>query len=113
MEPNGIYKVYRFKFVLFGSVSSPFILNAVVKTHLDNHPSPVTIDFLSNTYTDNVISGTDTETDAIAYYGESTELNRRCWSTNCSTLQSIANNDNNLDSSTLMKICWYDMAAKN
>jgi ribonuclease HI len=110
LDPDGTLKTYRFKSVLFGSVSSPFMLHAVVKTHLDKYPSPVTVDLQNNIHVDNVISGTETEEDAVSYYRESIELlheagfKLRCWSTNCNTLQAIANDDNNYDSSTSVKV---------
>ncbi|XP_077866221.1 uncharacterized protein LOC144353806 [Saccoglossus kowalevskii] len=51
------FVVYQFASVLFGSASSPFILNSVVKTHLDSEETPVADDIKRNIYVDNVISG--------------------------------------------------------
>ena len=43
-NPESDFSVYWFKVVLFGSVSSPFILNAVIKTHLESQTSEVAED---------------------------------------------------------------------
>ena len=56
-DPESDFKTYRFRSVLFGSASSPFMLNAVLQTHLDNHKTPVTQDMKENLYVDNVITG--------------------------------------------------------
>ncbi|VDI25885.1 Hypothetical predicted protein [Mytilus galloprovincialis] len=37
-DPNSDLTTYRFKSVLFGATCSPFILNAVLSKHLNNHP---------------------------------------------------------------------------
>ena len=59
------FKVYRFKAVLFGSVCSPFILNAVIKSHLERHPTVVADNLKNNIYVDNVISSVETKDIAI------------------------------------------------
>ena len=66
--------VYRFRAVLFGSVSSPFMLNAALHYHLQKHPSPVTTDIEDNLYVDNVTSGCYSESDAVDYYNKSRSI---------------------------------------
>ena len=48
-NPYSEFVVYRFKSILFGSVSSPFILNSVVKSHLEQKPTAVTKDLAMKT----------------------------------------------------------------
>ena len=36
-DPERDFQTYRFRSVLFSSASSPFMLNAVLQTYLDNH----------------------------------------------------------------------------
>ena len=57
MDPESEFQTYRFRVVLFGSVSSPFMLYAAIHYHLSRHPSSVAKDMQSNLYVDNVISG--------------------------------------------------------
>ena len=60
-DPDSEFKTYRFKAVLFGSVSSPFILNAVMKTHFEKNPDAITEDLKKNIYVDNPGHGTKCE----------------------------------------------------
>ena len=77
--PNNEFVTYRFKAVLFGSVSSPFILNAVVKKHLENDPNIITQDMLENIYVDNLVSGVSNESNAVEYYEKSIDLMKQKW----------------------------------
>lgn len=43
-DPESKFEVYRLKTVLFGSTSSPFMLNATSHCHLRNHSSPIAKD---------------------------------------------------------------------
>ena len=92
-DPNSDFTTYRFKAVLFGSVSSPFILNAVVKKHLEYEPNAITKDMLDNLYVDNLVSGVSTLPNAVEYYEHSVDVMKqggfklRSWSTNNETLR--------------------------
>ena len=59
------FQVYCFKIVLFGSTSSPFMLNANLHHHLANYNTPVAEDMKENVYVDNVISGCNEEQDTV------------------------------------------------
>ena len=58
--------VYRFARVIFGIISSPYLLAATVKHHLQQSPSAVAKDILENIYVDNVLTGKVTVPDAAA-----------------------------------------------
>ena len=81
-DPEGEFQVFRFKTVLFGSASSPFMLNATLHHQTE--------DMKRNLYVDNVISGCDQELEALAYYKEARSImneahfNLRSWSSNSS-----------------------------
>ena len=102
-DPERDFQTYRFRSVLFGSASSPFMLNAVLQTHLDNHKTPVTQDMKDNLYVDNVITGRNTDTEALKYYQESrsvmaeAKFNLRSWASNSPLLQNQAATDGVLD----------------
>ena len=68
MNPNSELKVYRFKVVLFGATSSPFMSNATLHHHLQQFDSPIAVDMFNNLYVDNVISGCNSHEQAIQYY---------------------------------------------
>ena len=95
-DPESDFQTYRFRSVLFGSASSPFMLNAVLQTHFDNHKTPVTQDMKDNLYVDNVITGRNTDTEALKYYQESrsvmaeAKFNLRSWASNSPLLQNQA-----------------------
>ena len=102
-DPESDFKTYRFRSVLFGSASSPFMLNAALQTHLDNHKTPVTQDMKENLYVDNVITGCNTDTEALRYYQESrsvmaeAKFNLRSWVSKSPLLQNQSATDGVLD----------------
>ena len=67
-NPDSDFNIY-----LFGSVSSPFMLNAALHYHLHKFSTPIAADIETNLYVDNVISG-DSETDAVNYYNTSKSI---------------------------------------
>ncbi|XP_077861471.1 uncharacterized protein LOC144341701, partial [Saccoglossus kowalevskii] len=109
-DPESDFEVYQFKSVLFGSTSSQFMLNAVIKTHLEAQSSQIANDLKNNIYIDNVLTGTENQKEAIKYYRDSKEImknagfNLRSWATNNTTLRNLLNNDNAADKSTLVNV---------
>ena len=63
--------VYRFRRLPFGIVSSPFLLAAVLKTHLAQYSSEVEKKLLKNLYLDNIVFTTNDQKLAIEAYKES------------------------------------------
>ena len=88
--------VYRFTRVVFGVSSSPFLLNATVKYHLehylDSNKSTVKR-LLRFTYVDDIISGAASDEEAFALYSQAKEifsqggLNLRKFQSNSQPLQ--------------------------
>ena len=66
-DPTSAFHIYRFKVVLFGASSSPFILNATLNKHLNQYNDPVTED-MKNIYVDDLISGVQHDEEAATYY---------------------------------------------
>ena len=69
-DPHSDLCVYCFRTLLFGAVSSPFILYAILYHHLKQYNTPLSHDIQQNMYGDNVISGSITEAEAVQYYHE-------------------------------------------
>lgn len=70
-NPGGKFQVYRFKSILFGSTSFPFILSATLNRHLKELNSPGANDIQYKMYVDNIIIGRDYESELLHYYHES------------------------------------------
>ena len=98
-NPDGKFNTFRFKSVLFGSTSSPFMLNATLRCHLKNYDRPVAQDIKDNIYVDNIISGCDQETESLLYYNEARSIMQdahfhlHSWASNSPSLQEIAVKD--------------------
>jgi len=60
--------IFRFRVVLFGSVSLPIMLHVAVRCHLTAEASPIANEILTNLYVDNIVSGGTSKTSAIDYY---------------------------------------------
>ena len=109
------FQPYHFKVVLFGASCSPFMLNAAITFHLQQHPSPVSTSILRSLYVDNVVSGCDTEKEALQFFLESRSLmniskfNLCTWASNSESLRDLAKQHNVADEKEIVKVlglCW-------
>lgn len=79
---------YRFTRVPFGIISSPFLLNATIKHHLQTSEGKYTKQLASNIYVDNLLTGTESVDEASDLYKEAKgkfseiSMNLREWSSN-------------------------------
>ena len=114
-DPNSPFQPYRFKVVLFGASSSPFMLNAAITFHLSEYPSPVSTNLLSSLYVDNVVSGCNTEQEATQYFLESrllmnrSKFNLRAWASNSPSLRDLAQQHDVAETKEIVKVlglCW-------
>ena len=86
-DPDNLVK-YRFCRVLFEAVQSPYLLNATIQHHLAKEYDWVSKDLRQSIYMDNVVTGTDTDMEALQYYTSSrnifnkAHMNLRQWSSN-------------------------------
>ena len=102
-DPTSAFHVYRFKVILFGASSSPFILNATLNKHLNQYNDPVAEDMKKNIYVDDLISGVQHDEEATTYYNRARTLmspvgfNLRAWASNSPVIQSLAAKENLLD----------------
>ena len=70
-------RVYRFTRVVFGVSSSPFLLNATIRFHLEKyleHNEGLVHHLLRSTYVDDIISGGPTEDEVFDLYTESKKI---------------------------------------
>ena len=117
-NPESELTVYRFKTVLFGAVSSPFILYATLHRHLQHHNTPLSKDIQTNLYVDNIISGSATEAEAVQYYHNARAMlseagfNLRAWISNSQQVRTTAEQDKTIDTSipsNVLGIHWNAM----
>ena len=101
--------------VLFGAVSSPFVLYATIHHHLQQHNTQLAHDILHNLYVDNVLSGRPSENDIIHYYHNARSLlseacfNLRSWVTNSQQLLTITQREQTAEPTTpnnILGILW-------
>lgn len=89
--------------MLFGAVSSPFILYATLYHHLRQYNTPLSHDILNNLYVDNILSGCSSEEEIIRYYHNARAIlseahfNLRAWATNSLQLRDITQKEKTAD----------------
>ena len=92
------FAVYRFKRVVFGVSSSPFLLNATIRFNLEKYLKTNEVQvrrLLRSTYVDDVIAGGETEDEAFELYLQSKQIfreggfNLRKFLTNSRRLQEL------------------------
>ena len=116
-DANSPFVTFRFKVVLFGATSSPFMLNAVLSFHLTRNSSVISKDLLHNLYVDNVVSGCHTEEGAIEYFTKSRSIlgdakfNLRSWASNSLHLRNTAKEHNVNETDNPVKVLgiWWDI----
>ena len=94
-QPDGPMDTYRFKSLLFGATSSPFVLHATIQQHLMSNNTAVSQLLLSSLYVDNALVSVNTPAQATTFYQQATALlssggfKLRMWASNDPTLQSM------------------------
>ena len=97
-DPESQLQTYRFRVVLFGLASSPFMLYAALH-YLTQCSSTISKDLLQNLYVDNILSGHSTEEESVVFYTEARTIlceanfNLRSWASNSKQLCDSAKKD--------------------
>ena len=92
-------QVYRFARVPFGVISSPFLLAATVAYPLRQQSTPSANNIAKNVYLDNVITGANSEIEALQFYKEaksilsSASMNLREWNSNSKSFLELSEKD--------------------
>ena len=99
---KGELVAYRYKSLVFGFASSPFILNHVIKYHVANYPlDECSYVLLNNLYVDNLFFTGNDITELTSLYRETSYrmaeggFQLRSWATNCSELMSLLQAEGN------------------
>ena len=88
VDNDGNIVVFCFKRVPFGVNASPFLLNAVIKTHLETSKYPIMKKIKAKWYADNMVTRADNVEEALEIYKHAKELinnasmNLRHWISN-------------------------------
>ena len=97
---NGELLAYRYKAIVFGFISSPFILHNVIRFHLQKYPDDYCNHVLNqNTYVDNVFATANDVPSLLALYHESFQrmaeggFELRSWISNSEELQEVFHRD--------------------
>ena len=73
-DENGYMRVMRFLRLPFGLNSSPFILNATLKVHLEKYGNDTAEDLSKNLYVDDFLSGTNDVDEASQMFSEAKKM---------------------------------------
>jgi hypothetical protein len=104
----------RFCRVLFGVISSPFMLAGTIKHHLEKTKSTVSAEILRNIYIDNVAIGRQDTESALGYYREAkmlfaaASMNMRQWQSNDADFMAAipVSDRGDGDSATILGLRW-------
>ena len=109
-NPESELVTYRFKVVLFGAACSPFMLNAALHCHLSQYRSPTAQNMLANLCVDNIVSGCQSESEAVLYYNNTSSImkdanfNLRSWISNSPHLTEQASKDKVVDANNPVNV---------
>lgn len=115
-DPQSSIKTYRFKSVLFGATSSPFLLQATIDHHLKTSESPLKDILATNFYVDNFQGTSSNEGELLSIYKEANKemekanMPLRQWNTNNPRLQEFIKKDypeyEMAAITTILGLCW-------
>ena len=113
-DPSSKMKTFRYRVLMFGASSSPYLLAAVIQVHLEQHVKDRTMqESLKQIFFDNLIVSKLTETETITLYHEARRifldmgLSLRQWASNSQELTSIVKSDGLGDESDKIKLLGY------
>ena len=112
-DPQSEIITYRFKSVLFGSTSSPFLLQATLQRHFEMTNSPVKDDLKKGFYADNFSTSTDDEDYLFVIHQEATKcldeatMPLQEWNSNSDTFNSSLNDPTRKTECSMLGILWH------
>lgn len=111
LNPESSFITYRFRSVLFGATSSPFLLQATLTHHLDKSESQYADKIKDSLYVDNLQGTMSNESDIIDFYHTvnhtmaEANMPLQSWCTNSQELQKVVSIEQN-DDQKLLGITW-------
>jgi len=119
-DANGNLRAYRYRTIVFGYVSSPFMLHQVIHFHLSSFPSDRCTDLLKNNmYVDNLFITSNDVGDLLSLYEESCSrmadggFQLRSWSSNSGELCDQFEADGCSSAATAEKLLGYRYVPEN
>ena len=113
-DPKSPMRVLRYKCVMFGANSSPFLLAAVIESHIDRHVKDrILQQSLKNIFIDNMIATANTEEELLRFYRSARSvfadmgLNLRQWSSNSTKVNMAAKEDGVYEQSSKVKVLGF------
>ena len=110
---EGKIRTMRFTRVPFGNKASPFLLMATIKHHLSSVPPSIVVDELyDNTYMDDWLSGSDSETQAQEMFLSANEIMAKAcmslakWNTNSEAVSKMFVNKTNDETQKVLGMKW-------
>ena len=104
-------QIYRFTRVPWGIISSPFLLGATIKHHLEEGQElqSGTHNLMQDMYVDNLISGVNNDEEAVHFYRDTKKkfsdmsMNIRCWKSNSKVMNNSIPKEDQLEK-TIIKV---------
>ena len=121
-DDTGNLIAYRYKTIVFGFASSPFILNQIIKFHIKNYPNDKCTHFLNkNIYVDNLFFTGDSFHTLVDYYAETSKRMAeggfilRSWASNCTALKDkfLEDQTHSTHGGTIEKLLGYEYDTLN
>ena len=111
-DPTSFPKTYRFKSVLFGSTSSPFLLQATLQRHFETCQTPMEQKLSKSFYVDNFQHSVDSEVELSEVHQLLTSCMSKAgmplqdWNSNSPVFNSTFSEDNRKICPTVLGITW-------
>ena len=111
-DPQSTPQTYRFKSVLFGSTSSPFLLQATLYKHFSESTSPLKDSLLKAFYVDNFLITVDSENELFQVHQEATQCLESAgmplqeWNSNHQGFNQFVNDDKRKITPSILGVTW-------
>ena len=115
-NPSATPQTYRFRSVMFGSTSSPFLLQITLKKHLENCVSELAPLISRSFYVDNFSTVTDNEAELYSIKKAATDclagagMPLREWNSNCSQFNREVGDSQRKESPSILGMRWNTSA---
>ena len=113
-DPNSPMRIFRYKCVMFGANASPYLLAAVIESHIEKHIQDQLLkQNLKNLFIDNLIATANSEEELLEFYHKARSvysdmgLNIRQWSSNSTLVNMAAKQEGVYEESPKVKVLGF------